>query len=73
MKMSKTEVIEALNTLISKELLTKTTIAGKDYYSVVEPDCLICEHHGQQSLFPSNCTGCGAHGEFRNFKVKVES
>lgn len=33
-------------------------------------DCHSCLHDGFQSIHPSACTGCGAEGELRNFKLK---
>lgn len=38
-----------------------------------EIDCLHCQHNGQQSIYPSSCTGCGAFGEYRNFKPKEKA
>lgn len=35
------------------------------------PSCSGCIHDGEQILFPSGCTGCGADGEFRNFTAKA--
>jgi len=34
-------------------------------------ECFSCVHDGFQQIFKSACTGCGAEGELRNFKVKI--
>ena len=30
-------------------------------------NCKNCKHNGKKMIYPSGCTGCGAHDEFRNF------
>jgi hypothetical protein len=30
-------------------------------------DCKNCKQNGNQMIYPSGCTGCGPHDEFRNF------
>ena len=32
--------------------------------------CFSCKHDGGQQVFKSGCTGCGGHGEYRNFRLK---
>ena len=32
--------------------------------------CNKCRHNGYQSVYPGPCTGCGGHGEYKNFKEK---
>ena len=32
--------------------------------------CVHCQYNGKQMIYPGECTGCGAHGEMRNFKLK---
>jgi hypothetical protein len=34
-----------------------------------ENECLMCVHNGEQSLYPSGCTGCGEYR--KNFKKNV--
>lgn len=36
----------------------------------VDQDCRNCRHDGNQSIFPSGCTGCGGYGEMINFAAK---
>lgn len=33
--------------------------------------CFSCKHDGMQMVFKSHCTGCGADGEYRNFRAKI--
>lgn len=33
--------------------------------------CLTCRFHGQQMVFPGQCTGCGVDGDHKNFQVKI--
>lgn len=33
-------------------------------------ECFSCVNDGLQGVYPSGCTGCGANGELKNFKLK---
>jgi hypothetical protein len=33
-----------------------------------ERDCSNCTGNGNQCVCPSQCTGCGSNGEFKNYK-----
>jgi len=72
--MNRNEIIEAWTFLrennhsIPDNTLDFIKDAALSAYDSMDDDyCKKCMHNGSQMAYPGPCTGCGAHGEKRNF------